>query len=409
MRSFSNAAIAAALSIAAAGAAHAGVSNAFTFASPTVTTVSERVTYATTTPSLVTYVGYDVGDVANNVLVTNNSGNTVNRFTLRFTASVVKPDGSLSQERLRGYSIGSATDVSSICAFDTAAAANPLTVTCQVRQMRSGDRLPALTVFYLAPANVDSPANCAGSSTPLAACNTVKTQIDLIYSEGTNDLPTGLPNSTQTYPATGELKLVSLGTTNPNFVKSALPRGASGGKIFTGNGVPMAGAAGEFKEFTESISLTSIAGTNRYGQASIKVRDDDSGDGQCTNLGNFKSCPLYETSIIDPTTGATLQFSPALQFVYRIDSSKLNRPLSQILNNTLISYSATGSAPYETLQVCTANNGSTNGDGKPCIDMRPGFEPKCFKSVQSAGGVAELKGDCEWTLLKDSNGFVKFN
>ena len=41
--------------------------------------------------------------------------------------------------------------------------------------------------------------------------------------------------------------------------------------------------------------------------------------------------------------------------------------------------------------------------------MRPGFEPKCFKNLQSAGGVADLVGDCQWYLLKDSNGFVKFN
>jgi hypothetical protein len=41
--------------------------------------------------------------------------------------------------------------------------------------------------------------------------------------------------------------------------------------------------------------------------------------------------------------------------------------------------------------------------------MRTGFEPTCFKTTQSAGGNAELKGDCQWILLKDSNGFVKFN
>ena len=176
----------------AVASAVGGVGNAFTFATPTMTAVSDRVTYATTTPALVTYVGYDVGNVANNVLVTNTSGATANHFTLKFTATVVMPGGSLSQETLTGFSITSATDVSSTCAFDTSAAANPLTVTCNVQQLKNGDTFPAFTVFYLAPSIADG---CAGSVT---ACNTVKTRVDLIYAEGTNDVPTGLPNSTQT-------------------------------------------------------------------------------------------------------------------------------------------------------------------------------------------------------------------
>lgn len=389
----------------AVASAVGGVGNAFTFATPTMTAVSDRVTYATTTPALVTYVGYDVGNVANNVLVTNSSGATANHFILKFTAAVVKQNGLPSQETLTGFSITSAIDLSSICSFDTSAAANPLTVTCNVQQLKNGDKFPAFTVFYLAPSNVDSPAGCAGTAPPLTACNTVKTKVDLIYAEGTNDVPTGLPNSTQT---SGVQQLVALGTTNPNFVKSALPRGVPA-TIFTGSGVPKAGLAGEFKEFTESATLPAIVNTYRYGQASIKVGEDNSGDGQCTNLGNFKTCPLYETSIVDPSTLTTIQFLTApLQFLYRIDATKLKRPLSQILSNTLIYYSATGGSFGSPIGVCTTN-GATNGDGAPCIDMRPGFEPKCFKNLQSAGGVADLVGDCQWYLLKDSNGFVKFN
>lgn len=393
----------------AVASAVGGVGNAFTFATPTMTAVSDRVTYATATPALVTYVGYDVGNVANNVLVTNSSGATANHFILKFTAAVVKPDGSPSGEKLKAYSLTSATatDLSSICSFNTTAAANPLTVTCNVQQLKNGDKFPAFTVFYLAPSNVDSSAGCA--TNPSTDCNTVKTKVDLIYAEGTNDVPTGFPNSTQT---SGDQKLVSLGTTNPNFVKSALPRGVPV-TIFTGSGVPKAGIAGEFKEFTESATLPAISNTYRYGQASIKVREDYSGDSQCTNLGNFKTCPLYETSIVDPSTLTTIQFSLAapLQFLYRIDATKLKRPLSQILGNTLIYYSASGAANSfgSPIGPCTHNDGTTNGDGAACIDMRPGFEPKCFKNLQSAGGVADLVGDCQWYLLKDSNGFVKFN
>ena len=392
----------------AVASAVGGVGNAFTFVSPTMTAVSERVTYGTTTPALVTYVGYDVGNVVNNVLVTNTSRATANHFTLKFTATVVKPDDSLSQEKLTGFSITSATDVSSTCAFDTSAAANPLTVTCNVQQLKNGDTFPALTVFYKAPSNVDSPTGCAGSGS--SACNTVKTQVTLSYAEGVNDVPTGFPNSTQSSEAQ---QLVSLGTTNPNFVKSALPRGVPA-TIFTGSGVPKAGLAGEFKEFTESATLPAISNTYRYGQASIKVREDDSVDGQCTNLGNFKTCPLYETAIVGPSTltltPTTIVFSPALQFLYRIDATKLKRPLSQILSNTIIYSSSSGATgTYVQVSACNNNDGTTNGGGAACIDLRPGFEPKCFKNLQSAGGVADLVGDCQWYLLKDSNGFVKFN
>ena len=268
---------------------------------------------------------------------------------------------------------------------------------------------PALTVFYKAPSNVDSPTGCAGGGSPFTACNTVKTQVTLSYAEGVNDVPTGFPNSTQSSEAK---QLVALGTTNPNFVKSALPRGVPA-TIFTGSGVPKAGLAGEFKEFTESATLPAISNTYRYGQASIEVRDDVGGDSQCTNLGNFKTCPLYVTAIVDPSTSTatTILFSPALQFLYRIDATKLKRPLSQILSNTLIYYSTSGEAGSFGLPIgpCTHNDGTTNGGGAACIDMRPGFEPKCFKNLQSAGGVADLVGDCQWYLLKDSNGFVKFN
>ena len=389
----------------AVASAVGGVGNAFTFATPTMTAVSDRVTYATTTPALVTYVGYDVGDVATNVLVTNSSGATANHFILKFTAAVVKPDGSPSGEKLKAYSLTSATatDLSSICSFNTTAAANPLTVTCNVQQLKNGDKFPAFTVFYLAPSNVDSSAGCA--TNPSTDCNTVKTKVDLIYAEGTNDVPTGLPNSTQT---SGVQQLVALGTTNPNFVKSALPRGVPA-TIFTGSGVPKAGIAGEFKEFTESATLPAISNTYRYGQASIKVREDDSGDSQCTNLGNFKTCPLYETSIVDPTLTPIQFLTAPLQFLYRIDATKLKRPLSQILNNTLIYSSPSGATgTYEQVLAC-ANNGATNVSGKPCIDMRSDFAPVCFKNLTSAGGVVDLVGDCQWYLLKDSNGFVKFN
>ena len=407
MHKLMNAALAAALSVGTAGPLNAGVAKAFTFASPTVTAVSDRVTYAmpaiSLTPELVTFVGFDVGDIANNVLVTNTSGNTVNRFRLTFTASVNKADGVLSAEQLTLQPLDST--IPSSCTYSTLAS-NPVTITCSVAQLKFGATFAAFTVFFKAPQSVDSPTICAGSTEPVVTtpCNTVRTRVDLVYSEGTNDLPTGLPNSTQT---SGELKLVALGTTNPSFVKSAAPK--SGSKLFTGNGVPAAGLPGEFKEFTEAVTLPTLGASYRYAQASIKVSDDSSA--QCTNLGNFKTCPLYTTSIIDPSTTGTVQFTTAspLQFVYRIDSSKLKRPLSQILNNVQIFYSQDGILYDVAPLLACITPGQANGDGKPCIDTQPGSAPRCFKNLASAGGIAGLVGDCQWTLLSDSNGFIKFN
>lgn len=403
MRSFLKSTLIAA-SLAAAGAANAGVANAFTFATPTVTAVSDRVTYAlpAAQPALVTYVGYDVGDVVNNVLVTNTSGNTVNKFTLRFTATVVKPDGSTSTEQLQGLSISSTTDVSSICKFDQTGAANPVTVTCTVQQVRNGQTFPALTVFFLAPSSKDSPSTCPASTAPLTDCNTVKTQVDLIYSEGTNDLPTGLPNSTQT---SGPSNLVALGTTNPTFVKTAVPKGLAT-RLFTGT-VP---APGPTTQFTEDSAIPGLPTGNRYARASISIKPSVN-DAQCINLGNFTTCPLYETTIVD-STGTKITFGEPVTFLYRIDASNLKRSASQILNNTQIFYTDTVDIngapvfPSGPLLACTFNTSGLPTNA-PCIDTRSGSAPQCFKSNNAPS--PGLVGDCQWRILNFSNGFVKFN
>jgi hypothetical protein len=410
MRKLLKAALVAA-SLTAVGAAHAGVSDAFSFAIPTVTAVSDRVTYATTTPELVTYVGFDVGSGGR--LITNDSGATVNKFVLKFTASVVTPsDGAVTSELLTLLPAQSSIPASCtypVDSFGKTVPSNSVTITCSVDQMKNGDWFPAFTVFYLAPQAASAVTTaCAGSVTTTAAlanCNGVRTTVDLQYAEGMNDQPASpVNNSTQT---TSD-KLVALGTTNPSFVKSALPKNfASGSKIFTGNGVPMVGAPDEFKEFTESVALQPFTTNARYGQATIKVQSDDTNDGQCTNLGNFRNCPLYETSLIDPVTLTPLTFFPALQFTYRIDASQLKRPPAQILNNTLIYYSANGLDYALVLDICGAPGVVP---GKVCIDMSPGFAPKCYKNLPKVNGLPNpLEGDCEWNLLKDSNGFVKFN
>jgi len=174
-----------------------------------VAPLSLNVTYsipATTSPAkpaLVTYVGYAV-----NIRSDPTNTNTINN--VRFTATT------------------SVTDSTEKATFDSAEGAtcvptNPdgTSIECTIGQLRAGQTYPTFAVFFRAPEKA--------TTAPLV--DEVAFSGITYYAEGTGGVDNSIPqNSTVSWSSLP----VTLGTTNPTVVKSAVPK--NGGTLFTGDG-----------------------------------------------------------------------------------------------------------------------------------------------------------------------------
>ena len=370
-----------------------------------VTTLQSNVTYSTPATSKVpaneTQVGFVVGDVGGSTfLLQQFAGNAINKLTVTFETSVNGPDGlpntgeKLTFRDPDFYLSGLPKE----CSHDTIAA-NPIKITCSFRQTKLPFTFPAFVVFFNAPVSVGS------------GPDTISTKLSLVYSEQTNG---GDPSPTNSTQEAAQLELVTLGTSFPINIKSAVAK--SGAKIFTGDGgVPKNEPD---KQLTELAAVPNLPGL--YTVAAINIGKAGPSpsptfdDNACISGGNFATCPLYTTSIADPFSLQETRFldpNNPLALTYRIDASNLKRSPQQLLNAVQVlytgkKYSGTleiGTWVDEPVNACTNNLPNTNG--LPCIQGAP----VCFKNLNSTPGKnSDLIGDCQWILINTGNGLTKF-
>lgn len=382
-----------------------GTYNAFTFypvdAAP-VKALANPVTYSTPAsgkiPAMQTYVGFVVGDPVKGLL-SNSSGNTVNDVTITFTASVT------DKAELLTFYLPEVYVLPSGCTRDTVPSYTR-TVTCKVRQLKNGGGFPAFTVFFVAPQKVcqatTAPDNACGGTDDVPGGDTISTTVTAVYAEGLSGPSPVHPNSNQ---ERSQPNLVVLGTTNPIYVKSAVPK--TGARVFTGVGaapVPVPPAVPN-SQFAELLNVPPL--TDAYAVVEISVETSSDADViSCMNGGRFKVCPTFRTTVASDT-GVEKRFDPEnpLRFTYRIDASNLKLSASKILNSTTILYSGKRYDGIEdvwtnkSVDVCV--NGAARTDGLPCIESS-----RCYKRNET-GGIADLENDCEWTLINTGNGLLK--
>jgi hypothetical protein len=365
--------------LAATNAAMAGTLGAFQFsdapgALTTAAAISSRVTYANPGETLKTFVAFNVG--SGDYLLKNDSGNTINNTTLKFTATVTDGD-----ELLRLFD--AATYLSGLsaagCSIPTGAA-NPLVITCAIKQLKSGDSFPAFTVFYEAPAKVTGGAGVGDADDS----DKVKLDINITYAESDNG-GNPLPNSVINKPML-DVDAVTLGTDNPSFVRSAVPK--AGSSLFTG----ARGVATSTDKWTTTVVVPPdfVVPTGTYTTAEIAETVTDVANASCSSIAaDLLTCSSSTLTI--PGTFA------ALKIYFRRDASTLvnpNRPND--INSAKIFYSnpaqpnvqiGAGNYPIE-LPACNVTTyGPLPQPGIPCINKRtrytnsnlPGNDPRWLK------------------------------
>jgi hypothetical protein len=311
-----------------------------------VTPLSAAVTYSSPatpgTPPLDTYVGYTVS-------VANVGGNTIN--DVRFTGTA------------------RATDTDEQVAFSSAdggtCSASGAAIECTIGQLKAGEAVPVFAVFFKAPVR-DGVSPLPDGSDQLSFAGTT------FYAEGTGG-PNSVPqNSTTAWTAAA----VTLGTSNPSLIKSAVQR--SGGKLFTGDG----GVSSGGDPFATIVTVPPGAS---FTTAEINEVPDGTG---CGN--NFNAC--FRSDITIPGS-----FSPYLTIVLRQDASTILKGTK--IESVLIQYIGSGGTQF--VGLC-ANATTPRSDGVPCIAGRVHY-----KNSRTPGWMPELDGDFEWTLINLGNGSYK--
>lgn len=360
-----------------AAVALTGISTNALAGAGTVTTsvqpLSTNVTYSRAAsgnrPALTTYVGYvvSVGSDPTNT-------NTINN--VRFTGSATATD---SNEKLVFSSADGAT-----C---TTTNADGTAIECQLGQLRAGEQYPPFAVFFVAPVK--------DTITPvpdgvLGNCDTTdcaKFSGITYYAEGTGGVPNSVPqNSTVNWSAAD----VALGTSNPVFVKTALPK--SGGLLYTGDG----GVPNSSNRFT---TLVSSPAYTTYTTAQIAISDATTNI-NCSSLGNFINC--FNSVVTIPGLRFN-QGTSFLSFVLRIDAANIKAGTK--ITDVKIQYTETDAngvplpgANVNEVGLC-ATPTTPRTDGIPCIAKRV-----YYKNRGTQGWTPDLDGDFEWTLINLNNG-----
>lgn len=381
--------------------AHGGTEGAFTFYTATPTTppvvaLSNPVTYsrladaAAKLAALQTHVGFNVG--SGGFLFKNTSGNTINRVTITFTASVTDVAEALTFYNPNFYL------ASLPCTWDNEPA-NKKTITCEFQQIRNGEGFPSFTVFYVAPVQSASPV----------ASDKVKLDILVTYAEGTSG---GNPTqNSRLFIPMGETDAVALGTQNPVNVKSAVPKSTDKLLYFTGNGGVPTNVTG--KRATELMFVPTVPTDYAIADISIATAVVDpvpvtptTDQSNCLTAGNFKECSTYATSIVGPTGDETLfSDSNPLKTVYRFDASNLKRSQAKILNSVQIYYSGVGVdgvTIFNEVLVQACSSAAPTPNGVPCV-----IDKFCYKRG-TLGWTPALEGACEFQLINKKNGLAKF-
>jgi hypothetical protein len=244
------------------------------------------------------------------------------------------------------------------------APANAVTVRCAFGQFRNGASA-SFALFYKAPVQDTISPLPAGSDLVTFSGRT-------ITAEGFNG--GNSPNNSVDAWTTGA---VTLGTSNPTLVKTAVPK--SGGSFFTGLG----GLSLADDPIATTVTLPPLA--TAFTTATIQ---ESPAAGNCNA---FVTC--YGTQLTIPGT-----FSPFLTTVVRLDSANIKRG-TRIESVTII-YVA-DDATAHVVGPC-ASPTTARADGIPCL-----ASSKYYKNKKVAGWTPELDGDFEFTFIGTRNG--RFN
>ncbi len=322
---------------------------------PQVTPLTSPVTYsANSSPPLETFVAYTLN-------FTNTDGNTINdaRFTFVATATDTAETVALFNPAVYLPAGCAQTGVNSFA--------------CTKKQLGSGESFftQPIVVFFKAPVKaVNGVADAPGS-------DFVQVGGDIVYAEGTSG-KNPRPNSSVTW--TGPQ--VSLGTTDPINVRSALPQ--SGGSFFTGNGATTV-AADPF-----AVKVT-VPAAPTFSTAEL-LESDVTSNINCTSLGNFFRCFGVEVTIPDIIfTAASGSF---ITFVLRVDASNIKTGTK--ISDVLIQYN--DGTNIHNVGAC-ANPTTPRSDGIPCI-----AKTVFYKNKSVSGWTPELNLDFEFWLLNIGNG-----
>lgn len=324
---------------------------------PQVVPLTSPVTYSTnSSPPLETYVAYTLN-------FTNTGGNTINDALFTFTASATDPAETVALFNPAVY-------LPAGCAQTGVS-----TFACTKRQLGRGESFftQPIVVFFRAPVKaVNGVADAPGT-------DFVNVGGDLVYAEGTSG-KNPQPNSSVTW--TGPQ--VSLGTTDPVNVRSALPR--SGGSFFTGDAATTL--------FTDPFAVkVTVPAAPTYSTAEL-LESDVTSNINCTSLGNFNRCFAATVTIPD------IAFTPAsgsfMTFVLRVDASNIKTGTK--INNVLIQYD---DGAVHNVGAC-ASPTTPGSDGIPCI-----AKAVHYKNKSVPGWTPALNLDFEWTLLNLTNGALR--
>ena len=323
-----------------------------------VVPLTSPVTYSTS--SLQTYVGYQLN-------FTNSGGNTINDLRFTFTAS--------------------ATDTAEVVALFDPATYLPAgctqtgvsSFTCTRQQLSSGQSFfsQPIVVFFRAPVKVVN-----GAADELGQ-DSVHVGGELVYAEGTSG-KNPKPNSAVAWTGPS----VSLGTTDPINVRSALPQ--SGGTLFTGD------RAITNPEDQFSVSVT-VPSAPTFAKRAELFESDVTLNSNCTTFGNFHKCFAVQVSILD-INEQEIAFAPSsgsfMSFLIRVDA--LNIKTGTKISDARIQY-YDGVNNHNVVACVTPT--TPRSDGIPCIAKAVFYKNK---SVQ--GWTADLNGDFEWWLINLKNG-----
>ena len=329
----------------------------------TMTPLGTNVTYSIASPVMDTYIGYAF-------TLGNTGGNTINNIS--FTVTARATDGAESV-----VLFNESQYLPSACAKTA-----PSVFTCSVGQLKAGQAFPNFQVFYKAPVKVDGNGTADADHSDF-----VDLHMQVVYAEQLGGVPNSPPQNSVGDFDTSPAGSVELGTSNPDHIKSNVPK--SGASLYTGSGgIPTSG-----NKSTMLAKVPTLGGAQTSTTADLQItRVTDTGDADCMTQGHFLECPTYSV-----TVPGTFSF---LTTTYRIDASSLKMTPNKILNSVVIKYSdPVASIPETIVGACPAKN-TPRGDGIPCINNQ-----QCYKNNAQPATIA---GDCEWELINTKNGLTKF-
>ena len=369
--------------------ASAGTFGAFDFsnapdASTTVAAISDRVTYAKPGELLKTFVAFNVG--SGGYLIKNVSGNTINDVKITFTARVTDLN-----EKLQVFDAGTyLTALQGLGCNIPTTLANPLVISCQVRQLRAGDTFPPFTVFYTAPPKLtggDGVGDAANS-------DLVSLDLKVVYAEGGNG---GNPtrNSIIEIPML-DANAVKLGTDNPLSVRSPVPK--SGSTLFTGVGA--VATLNDPWTTTVIVPPDFVAPTGTYTTAEIQESPPTTiVTADCTSIAsNLTNCNASRLTIPGSFTRLTIYL--------RRDASTLaypNKPNEIYIAKIFYSNPSHDAGVGYPLEVPACTDTSYNGSlplplpGIPCINKRTRY-------TKSNSPTSEWLNDWEFEIFALDNG-----